>query len=1702
MPSLFERVGRSLTRKKPEINTETRNSADTALSGFEQISPSDAKGYVPQEPRSPTKEKSSNALQTFLRSKSPSRKDAPPIVVKRAPLLSLHLPDLTDGGSSVKEKLGIVFEDPPDSSFSDETVAAKRLTTAETLVLVQKTSSALVHRGLETPGIFKAFWYAQSAEKQRRLLVAFLQTLTGDSAEAKDKDAEPKPNPAVETFEAYLASASPHDVAEVFKWALRHFKLEGSSFGNSTDEYGWYRTFAESEKSASYPPEAYSSILPPLLPSEHQQLLDALFGFASSLASYAEINGVSGSKFTRLIGWWLLSGRREPSNGLVEFIQDWDTAARILEHLFLAYIRDQNRLGKMPKRLAQLIKSYPYPNQATENDQHYLPRPKFTTQTRPVLLLRVAVAPNAKEKYSGRPIQLLKDAIVGSVDETSGSPEYQSLWADIKRSALTTSEPITIQPASPVEGEELPAPIVSIGGLLTEGSLSMLANSSGESTAPPSSRPPESIPTSPLYRPLSPGRSTNAPGSTNPTAPTSPLDWDEFSGAGFSPFSEAPSLTFSDFGPPSPRQTSFTVGANTRSTKAPRSTRRRSLDFKKPLSAAPTNGTHEHTKEFPAKDASAIIHQTAEGIQSLDEAFIDGWAEILLDRTVASGWPSFALYELRDPVSTSSSEGEGTLVRWLAIETYVIVPPEPEPSAPSSPVKGSRVKRSSSVKSTEKRARFGFFSSSTSLGTKEGKEEKKEKRKDHTRRASEISTESAGLKAKDAAKSQPDLVAPPDAIAEEPEPSTPIPTLSEPREAPDVLSKSGATEEAATEPQRPTIEKLAVPAAEGSRFIEGSSPGTLPDSTAEPLDEGDVNKEAAAATVVAAADALNQKVSENDESVPGPEQNGGAYAKNKEETLPSSDAVPPVSDDTLSQAPELKATEPADAAAAAVAEVPVAEQPTDKQADMEVQEAEKEAKIGETGTEAAASQAEADAEAEAQRVEHERAEQERIAQEAAEAEEQARIEAERLEKERIALESAAAAASEADAKRLEELARQKAEAEELERQRIAEEEKKEEEARLEAERLAAEAAEKERLAEIARQEAEAKRLAEEEEAERLRLEAEALEAQRIEQERLEQERLEAERAEQERLEAEKAEQERLEAERAEQERLEAERIEKEQLEAERKAEEERLEAERVEQERLEAERLEAERIEKERLEAERIEQERLEAERLEKERLEQERIEAERKAEEERLEAERLEQERLEAERKAEEERLEAERLEAERVEKERLEAERAELERLEQERIEAERKAEEERLEAERLEQERIEAERKAEEARLEAERLEAERLEKERLEAERAEQERLEAERLEKERLEAERLEQERLEQERIEAERKAEEERLEAERLEAERLEAERVEQERLEAERKAEEERLEAERIEQERLEAERAEQERLEAERLEQERIEAERKAEEERLEAERLEKERLEAERLEAERLEQERLEAERIEQERLEAERIEKERLEAEKAEQARLEAERLEQERLEAERAEQERLEAERVEQERLEAERIEQERLEAEKAEQERLEAERLEKERLEAERVEQERLEAERVEKERLEAEKAEQERLEAERLEAERVEKERLEAEQAEQQRLEAERIEHERQEAERAEQERLEAEKAATEAEASKQEQTPDAEADTAVKPKDLDGEGNGVDAHHSHEPDSIAKAEEPTPNGTDAHTKGEEPAKAHEEGH
>lgn len=133
---------------------------------------------------------------------------------------------------------------------------------------------------------------------------------------------------------------SPHDIAAVMRWALRHVRLEGESFGGTPGQWDWYSSFFNSERTRSFPLSAFSEILVPKLPPAHHQLLVATLEIVSSLAAHSEHNGISGSKLSKFFGLWLLTTKRvEEGEDWLSFYARWERAGRILEHLFLTHIR-------------------------------------------------------------------------------------------------------------------------------------------------------------------------------------------------------------------------------------------------------------------------------------------------------------------------------------------------------------------------------------------------------------------------------------------------------------------------------------------------------------------------------------------------------------------------------------------------------------------------------------------------------------------------------------------------------------------------------------------------------------------------------------------------------------------------------------------------------------------------------------------------------------------------------------------------------------------------------------------------------------------------------------------------------------------------------------------------------------------------------------------------------------------------------------------------------------------------------------------------------------------------------------------------------------------------------------------------------------------------------------------------------------------
>ena len=176
-------------------------------------------------------------------------------------------------------------------------------------------------------------WYAASHKIQRRVISHFIYLLNLEHVSSI-----PSPTSPLSAFESEVNDTlSPHDIAAILRWGLRHVKMEGDSFG--TDDR-WYNSFLESERTAGYPPKAFSDKLAPLLPTGHLQLLTATLEIFSSLAAHAEVNGTSGSKLCKLFGLWLLIAHRvDDKDDWSTFYARWERTGRILEHLFLSRIR-------------------------------------------------------------------------------------------------------------------------------------------------------------------------------------------------------------------------------------------------------------------------------------------------------------------------------------------------------------------------------------------------------------------------------------------------------------------------------------------------------------------------------------------------------------------------------------------------------------------------------------------------------------------------------------------------------------------------------------------------------------------------------------------------------------------------------------------------------------------------------------------------------------------------------------------------------------------------------------------------------------------------------------------------------------------------------------------------------------------------------------------------------------------------------------------------------------------------------------------------------------------------------------------------------------------------------------------------------------------------------------------------------------------
>ena len=357
MPSFLNKVFGYKKHDDKEAARPTREPSDsTLLDGkYEAIDPVRSPTSSTFAATLQTKDSDRDAGFSFFRPKNRGQKSAQKRP-ENLPQLTLHLPGPKE--NSDPRALGVVFEADPDSQIvlDDAVIAAKRLSPLEALILIRACSQAITehgrvlyfldcsftHRGksgLETLGIMHPHWFSASPGAQRRLVSLFIRSLTQN----RMTTLSPTLTSSTSAFENELSyTRSPHDVAAVLRWGLRHLSLENGQFDNGKDstEWRWYNAFFQAERNASYPPKGFSELLLPQLPASHIELLTATLGLISSLASHAEANSISGSKLSKFLGLWLLvATRAEPSDDWNQFYARWERAGRILEHLFLARLR-------------------------------------------------------------------------------------------------------------------------------------------------------------------------------------------------------------------------------------------------------------------------------------------------------------------------------------------------------------------------------------------------------------------------------------------------------------------------------------------------------------------------------------------------------------------------------------------------------------------------------------------------------------------------------------------------------------------------------------------------------------------------------------------------------------------------------------------------------------------------------------------------------------------------------------------------------------------------------------------------------------------------------------------------------------------------------------------------------------------------------------------------------------------------------------------------------------------------------------------------------------------------------------------------------------------------------------------------------------------------------------------------------------------
>ena len=397
---------------------------------------------------------------------------------------------------------------------------------------------------------------------------------------------------------------------------------------------------------------------------------------------------------------------------------------------------------KLPRRLTELVDHYPYAGGADAWNDNLLPRPRFSTRDYDALFVRLDTEYSGALKPKSHPLRLIADALLAQSAAESATVEGAELWDTIKKASLILDTP---EGTSGIPHTE---PILNFSNVFSDETIRILSLVPVDVTE--KSRP---TPNFVLLSPLSPGRprsfslpdsplspqvdhgcasssghpaaapSLNPNPSTAPTtaAPETPTDWLQFTSQGFGTISPTRDLIATlwdndvEVTEPSPPPPPPPAPLSRKSSRRAHS-RRSSVD-------SPSAQTH--MSSLPAASAPPSSKATLIARVKLNEAFVDFWADALLD-PIPNPWLRFVLCQLKPlPPVVASLNPTPT---WLIIEQRFVrhasaltpkeeieplnTSPRPRASSPR-PSPRAETSRLSAAFSFSPKMRFGFFTGSS-----------------------------------------------------------------------------------------------------------------------------------------------------------------------------------------------------------------------------------------------------------------------------------------------------------------------------------------------------------------------------------------------------------------------------------------------------------------------------------------------------------------------------------------------------------------------------------------------------------------------------------------------------------------------------------------------------------------------------------------------------------------------------------------------------------------------------------------------------------------------------------------------------------------------------------------------------------------------------------------------------------------------------